>query len=239
MHVWDVLSAHDDNSPYGDVPIGEVIGSIIGTPTVGLELGCNRGATGAELKRRYPGLYYAGVEINPDAAKVAAERLDEVVTEDFLAWRGKFAVPGGKPFDLVVATDVLEHLYNPWATLRKIRPLLAPDAKVYATIPNVRNAWLMGELARGDWNYERIGLLDITHIRFFTFKSAVALFQETGYKIHSAIAIRDPRLPEIAAPTDQPIDLRMDGLTLHNVDAQAFAELTAIKFLFIAEPAPV
>lgn len=239
MHVWEVLTQPNENAQYWDTPILEVVESVTGTPSVGLEIGCNRGATGAELKRRFAGLHYIGVETCISAAAIAAERLDQVITEDFLTWTGSLQIPDARQVDLVVACDVLEHLYNPWATLKKIRGLVAPDAKVYATIPNVRNLWLLGELARGNWNYDRVGLLDITHIRFFTLKTAMEMFETTGYEIVSVTAMKDPRLPDLLPPLDQLADIRIENLTLHGLDHDAALELGAIRFLIVATPNPL
>jgi len=239
MHVWDVLTHPEESPPYGDVPVTEIVDSVTGEPTIGLEIGCNCGATGRELKRRFPSLFYVGVETCPVAATKAAERLDHVIAEDFLAWKGRLDIPGGRPVDLVVASDVLEHLYNPWATLEKIRGLLAPGAKLYATIPNIRNLWLLGELAAGRWNYERVGLLDITHIRFFTLATAKEMFQSTGYEILSVTALKDGRLPDLMPTTDQLVNIETEQMTLHKLDHDDVLELTALKFLIVASPTVV
>jgi SAM-dependent methyltransferase len=236
MHVWEVLTRSDGNTAYGDVPISEVVDSVTGTPRVGLEIGCNCGATGAELKRRFPDLHYIGVETCAAAADIAKERLDQVITEDFLAWNGSLELPEDRPVDLVVATDVLEHLYNPWGTLKKIRSILSSDARLYATIPNVRNLWLLGELAKGNWNYERVGLLDITHIRFFTLATAIQMFESTGYEVLSVMAIKDARLPDLTPPPDQLVNVQTGELTLHALDQNAVMELTTLKFLIVATP---
>lgn len=73
---------------------------------------------------------------------------------------------------------------NPWDTLRKPKPLLAPQGKVIASIPNVRYRRVLVDLVfRGDWKYTNVGILDRTHLRFFTKKGIYRLFTESGYRV--------------------------------------------------------
>jgi Flp pilus assembly protein TadD len=231
--AWRYLGAKDDDGAYTDVPIYEVIDEITEAPRTALELGCNRGATGAELKSRFPNLHYTGVEVCIEAARVAATRLDRVITEDFLGWNDTIAP---ESIDLVIATDVLEHLYDPWRTLEKIRPLLTGVARIYATIPNVRNLDLIDKLAAGDWTYSRTGLLDITHIRFFTLRTMLAMFEETGYEVVSVKAFADPTITGCALPEGMRGSISSRNVTIHNVDFDSALELSALKFLLIARP---
>ena len=120
---------------------------IAGAPRRVVELGCAGGAFGAALKARHPGAHVTGIEAGRAAAEQAATRIDRVIcgrieTTDFA---GAGFLPG--EFDTVVAADILEHLVNPWDALVRLRPFLAPDAQVVASIPNVRNALLIAALA--------------------------------------------------------------------------------------------
>ncbi|HUB94688.1 MAG TPA: methyltransferase domain-containing protein [Stellaceae bacterium] len=92
------------------------------------------------------------------------------------------AVPGDR-FDLVLALDVLEHLVDPWSAVAKIHRLLKPGGVVIASIPNVGHYSVVWPLIRGRWDYAERGLLDQTHLRFFTEASAKALITGSGLEI--------------------------------------------------------
>src|SRR5581483_8883767 len=104
-----------------------------------LEFGCAAGACGARI-RRERGAYVVGVELLPE--------------------------PG--EFDAILFADVLEHLRDPEAVIERVKPYLAPGGVIVASIPNARNASVVTMLARGDWTYQEAGLMDRTHIHFFT-----------------------------------------------------------------------
>jgi 2-polyprenyl-3-methyl-5-hydroxy-6-metoxy-1,4-benzoquinol methylase len=95
-------------------------------------------------------------------------------------------VSGTGPFDIVIAADVLEHLYDPWAMLRSIDDVLAPDGSVVASIPNTGHNSVLACLLRGDFEYRNMGLLDATHIRFFGIHNIERLFTNAGLKIIEA-----------------------------------------------------
>ncbi|MDQ3679162.1 MAG: class I SAM-dependent methyltransferase [Actinomycetota bacterium] len=173
------MSASD--TTYPDADRRNVIPLIPPTTARLLDVGCWRGAFGQELKRRNPNLFVAGVEANPAAAAVAATRLDKVVA-------GRFPedLSQERPFDCVVFNDVLEHLVDPWEALRLTRSLLADSGTVVAVIPNIRHVRaVMPLLFRGRWDYADTGLLDRTHLRFFTRATMIELFETAGYTVNS------------------------------------------------------
>lgn len=143
-----------------------------------LEVGCARGRLGQELKRQDPSRYVAGVERDPDAAQVAKERLDAVYVLDVQA-----DVPPIEPgsLDCILFGDVLEHLLDPEDVLRRYRDLLAPDGIVLISLPNVQHFSVIRGLLRGDFMYQPFGLLDSTHLRFFTSMSFAKLMLDAGF----------------------------------------------------------
>ena len=143
-----------------------------------LEVGCARGRLGHELKRQDPSRYVAGVELNADAALAAKERLDEVFVLDVQA-----EVPPADPasFDCLVFGDVLEHLVDPEDVLRRYRRLLAPGGLVLVSLPNIQHFSTVKTLLRGDFAYQPSGLLDATHLRFFTHMSFAKLLLDAGF----------------------------------------------------------
>jgi 2-polyprenyl-3-methyl-5-hydroxy-6-metoxy-1,4-benzoquinol methylase len=143
-----------------------------------LELGCGEGRLGNKLRER--GHEVHGVEYSPTAAAVAATRLDKVHCGD--AEQVPLDYPPGH-FGVLLCGDVLEHLRDPWGLLTRLRPLLAADGILVASVPNVQYFPVVLSLLRGRFEYRDDGVLDRTHLRFFTLRSARALVEQAGFEI--------------------------------------------------------
>jgi len=150
-----------------------------------LEIGCGNGANGVLAKREGKAGYYVGVELNQDAAREASEVLDlvhvgdaEVLDFDAFA-----------PFDIVIMSEVLEHLVDPWALLARLRPVLKDGAKIFASSPNIANITVLRELLRGDFDYMDAGVMDRTHLRWFTPKTYAQMFEQVGFTTLSVTPI--------------------------------------------------
>lgn len=144
-----------------------------------LDVGCGIGVFGEELKRRRCTVV-EGVEIVPEKAAEARTRLDTV-------WEGCYGssmpLPAGI-YDTIVFNDVLEHMSDPTAALAWSLKLLAREGCVVASIPNIRHFPTVWKLAvQGQWNYTDQGILDRTHLRFFTRATIGKLFSEAGYRV--------------------------------------------------------
>lgn len=147
-----------------------------------LDVGCSEGYLGEALKAF--GFDVWGVEPSAAAAATAARRLDKVFVgglEDFFASHSSAEVK----FDYLVFGDVLEHLPDPASTLARCREYLAPGGAVAASIPNIAHLSTRLMLLRGQWSYADFGLMDNTHLRFFTRSSIVGLFDQAGFKLES------------------------------------------------------
>jgi len=175
---------------YHDTPrlaLLELIGDR--APSRVLEIGCGTGATLAALKRRFAGAHTTGLERLPAAAQAAREahNADQVVQADVLdASAVDFAAAR---FDLVILSHVLEHFAEPQAVLARVRHWLAADARLLVALPNVRHlSALLPLLLRGEFDYQPSGILDRTHLRFFTRKSAERFFAEQGFVVEAAAA---------------------------------------------------
>jgi len=142
-----------------------------------LDIGCGQGAFGALLKARF-GCTVTGIEFVERAAAQAAAKLDCVLTGDAFTVAPRLE---GRLFDLVVLTDVLEHFPDPEALLRLYIPMLAPDGSFFLSIPNVRH-WsvVLPLLFRGQWSYTEQGILDQTHLHFFTRRSLMSMLNAVG-----------------------------------------------------------
>ena len=151
-----------------------------------LDVGCGPGGFGAAHRQDDPTRELWAVEVNEDVAAGAARHYDRLVVGPFPEALGG----AGKTFDCVVFNDVLEHTVDPWAVLRATVPLLAPAGVVVASIPNVRNVTVVADLVlRGKWTYRDVGILDRTHLRFFTSRSIRDLFADCGFDIEKLAGI--------------------------------------------------
>lgn len=141
-----------------------------------LEVGCGGGANLAELKRRQPACRTTGIEPHPQAARCAADRADEVAVRSVFDCEFPPAT-----FDLLILSHVLEHFARPDLVLQKVLPWLAADGRVLVALPNVRHVSVLRELVlQGDFRYRSSGLMDHTHLRWFTRRSAERLLREQG-----------------------------------------------------------
>ncbi|MGG7222413.1 class I SAM-dependent methyltransferase [Bacillus sp. ATD] len=144
-----------------------------------LEVGCAEGLFGAAVKEKINCSYY-GIESYPPAAEKAARHIDEVITEDIETLKLPFQK---NTFDYLIFGDVLEHLKDPWAVLRNLKPYVKETGSILASIPNISHISIFESLLSGKWTYTQAGLLDKTHFRFFTLHEMKKMFHETGYKI--------------------------------------------------------
>jgi len=201
-------------------------------PKCVLDVGCFCGETGARLKARYPGSHVVGIEPLEEAAEEARGKLDAVLKgklEDVDLSKGGIN-PG--TVDTVILADVLEHMYNPWQALVSLRPWLAPDGFVLASIPNIRNFAVIDELVRGDFPYAGAGILDITHIRFFSWLGVQRLFGDTGYRIEQVVLNLDPRCNSLleGLKHSAPINIDSSSLQLKNLAHEQLRELATLQF---------
>jgi SAM-dependent methyltransferase len=144
-----------------------------------LDVGCGTGRLGASLKALgIPRV--VGVELNPTAAEQARNVLDEVVVADI----ERDALPfEDASFDCIVYGDILEHLVDPWTTLLEQRRLLTSTGAVIVSIPNVAYWRNVLDVLRGRWEYTPSGMLDATHLRFFTWRGTRQLVEQAGYRV--------------------------------------------------------
>lgn len=184
----------DTPEAYYSCDRSEMLAFITGHPQTVLELGCGEGVFGAELKKRF-GCRVVGIEASESAAREAIKRLDKVLVADINAM--DFSCLEEK-FDLIVANDVLEHLSDPWGVISRIRPHIAGDGRFVASIPNMRcYKVLLNLVFKAEWQYVEAGILDRTHLRFFTRKSMQTLFDENGYTVEKVSALRPPKIKHI------------------------------------------
>lgn len=207
-----------------------------------LELGCSAGKLGEFIREKYPDAHHTGIEMNAEAAALARTRLARVIEsrlEDI-----DFAAEGIEPgtIDTFIACDVLEHLYDPWRTLLRVRPLLTADAQVALSLPNVRNLMVAAQLHNeGTWRYTPDGILDVTHIRFFTLKDIFRMLEETGYQVAHVKVNIDARYQDLYdANKGRPaVTLQVGRVKIEHLTEAELLEYCALQFIVLAHPLPV
>lgn len=144
-----------------------------------LEVGCAEGRLGTYIQNQYEAKVY-GIELFPEVANKAKKNLTDVLIGDI----EKISLPYPEQFfDHIIFGDVLEHLKDPWFVLEKVKPFLKKTGSILACIPHVGHISVLVDLLAGNWNYTKYGLLDQTHLRFFTRSTILHLFENTGYYV--------------------------------------------------------
>lgn len=182
-----------------------------------VDVGCSRGQLAKAYRASNPDCDYRGIEIDPDYAEAARQHCTAVICDDIETLADDEFLPLF-PSDCWIFADSLEHLRDPWAVLRRIRPQLRPDAQIIACIPNAQHWSVQVRLNVGELRYEKFGLLDRTHLRWFTRLTMLEMFAATGYKVIKGIPRifdeprRDQAMPAIRAlATAMGADARMAG----------------------------
>lgn len=147
-----------------------------------LEVGCGQGRSLKWLKENKDCKWTAGIEMFPEAAEKAKDHLDVLYEGNIETMDLPFK---DNSLDAILCLDVLEHLVNPWLVISKLQPLLKSGGILLTSIPNVRNfRVLLPLLFQGKWEYKEAGgIMDKTHLRFFTKESAVQLIEQAGFVI--------------------------------------------------------
>lgn len=145
-----------------------------------LDVGCGSGNTGKFLKETFNVKEVVGIELNESLSQESKNNLDKLIVGDVQTIHLPFEV---EYFDCIILADVLEHLYNPWDVMERLISFLKYDGIILASLPNVQHWTILLELLRGEWDYKKTGILDNTHIRFFTRKSIEKMFLSCGYDL--------------------------------------------------------
>ncbi len=149
-----------------------------------LDFGCHTGILGEALCIRKHCIV-TGIDNDADALEAAKTRLNDVLQLDLEepGWANKLVQARKTGFDLLLFGDVIEHTRDPLSILEEAQPLLAPKGQIIVSLPNIANLRIRFGLLRGKFDYADSGILDRTHLRFFTIKSARELVRQAGYRI--------------------------------------------------------
>ncbi len=165
----------DETSHYGRLAL------LVGHNKQVLELGCSTGYFSNALTKQF-GCTVTGVEIDKGAAQEASKVCQRVICGD-LDKPELLSVLHDSSFDVVVLSDVLEHLRDPHGLLMEIKRLLKPSGYIVASIPHVGHGSIRLSLLSGQFPYRRMGLLDDTHLKFFDRIELENLFHQSGYEL--------------------------------------------------------
>ena len=170
----------------------------VGRDKTVLDVGCATGYLAEALVMN--GCTVSGIEYAEDAAEVARPHLAELVVRDLNEVDLADAFPG-RTYDVIVFGDVLEHLIDPLRVLKSASKVLAPGGSIVISVPNVAHGSVRLALLAGEWNYSERGILDETHLKFFTYETLNALVNDAGFVIEEARStVVDALATEIQVP---------------------------------------
>ncbi len=193
-----------------------------------LDVGCAAGAMGAAMLEA-GALEVVGVEVVADAARRAREKLTAVYGFD-IEKCPELPYPDGY-FDVITFADVLEHLRDPVAVLKHLRRYVKNDGAIVCSIPNVRHeSVILPLLFNGTFKYEDAGILDRTHLRFFTLQEIYGFMRETGFEMQAP-------LQAVRSTPGQFVPLVAQMVSAVGGDGKSFAdETTVVQYVFTARP---
>lgn len=164
---------------------------LIGNNKRVLEIGCGPGSI-TKILAEQNNCQMIGLELDPEAIKKVKPFCEKVMQADLNSNDWPHLLDDLPKFDVVLAADVLEHLYDPWTALKRMVPLMNEQGCIVISLPHVGHAAVMSCLMNGDFKYGDWGLLDRTHIRFFCLKNIEDLFAQANLKIVEARYVTKP-----------------------------------------------
>ena len=196
-----------------------------------VEVGCSSGALAREFKSINPGCHYTGIEIDAGYAELS-KRYCDVTLHASIEDLSDASFTDLLPVDCWIFGDTLEHLRDPWLILGKIRAHASGACSVVACIPNAQHWSLQARLNCGALRYEDTGLLDRTHLRFFTRTTIIELFQSAGF----AVVEGKPRVFE--GPTPEILQaIRAMAIAIGTDPDQAANDALPFQYVIRAIPA--
>ncbi len=147
-----------------------------------LDVGCGYGLLSKELKKTFPKLDFYGIEHSKEASRSSQKilKLLQCNIEDIALIKRKLKT---QKFDVIIFSDVLEHLYDPVDIIKSYQSFLNQDGTIVVTVPNIANIFSRLALLFGHFNYNETGVMDKTHIRFFNKQNLKQLAKESNLQI--------------------------------------------------------
>jgi len=172
---------NEKNDNYYSLPRQDILSLINDKHKKILEIGCAFGELGKSIKRHFPEVIIDGIELNPDSRDFLLDNYNNVTIgniEDLDISK----IDNG--YDLIIFADVLEHLYDPWQILNLLREKLSENGNVIVSVPNLQSSGILFNLIiRGRFKYAESGLMDRTHIRWFTRHEINKALDDAGFQV--------------------------------------------------------
>jgi trans-aconitate methyltransferase len=223
-----------DQTPAHDRPNPDLLAAMPPAQRV-VEVGCSRGALARAFKTRHPDCHYLGIEIEPSFAAVARAHCDLVLVGDIEDLFNRGSLRSLPPAQCWVFGDTLEHLRDPWSVLRTLHPLLTADGCVCACIPNMQHWSIQLRLNGGRLAYADSGLLDRTHLRWFTRKTMLDLFTSSGFQVE-ALTPRIFAHPQNEAASQQ---IGQFARQIGHDPEEAVRDALPLQYVIRARPTPI
>ena len=196
-----------------------------------LEIGCSTGALARAYKEINSKVHYVGIEIDPRYALLAERYCDACLVQDIELVPQKFWKKTADR-DCWIFGDSLEHLKDPWSILANIRKYISADGCIVTCIPNAQHWSLQKKLSVGKFKYTESGLLDKTHLRWFTRITMIEMFEQTGF----AVDICKPRIfAEPERNTFLPVIAQMAALAGEDPQS-AVMDAIPLQYVFRVKP---
>jgi 2-polyprenyl-3-methyl-5-hydroxy-6-metoxy-1,4-benzoquinol methylase/Tfp pilus assembly protein PilF len=225
------LRHHDAKSVEGyyQHPRRELLQAIPTSARRILDVGCGAGALGKLLLEERGAEEVCGIEFMEEAYQRALGVLNRVILGNI----EELALPFEDGyFDCIICADVLEHLVDPEAVLRKLDRVLAPHGVIVISIPNARNYEVLQMLATGRWAYQEQGIMDATHLRFFTRIDLIKMIEASGMKAADVIPLNSR--PAERLPKNDDGSVTVGNIVIENVSDADYRELLTYQHLGIA-----
>ena len=235
VHVADkrriAILSQESKEAYSNHQVDWIAGFVPSDAERILDVGCKNGFLGRKLMEG-GAKEVIGIESDEVRCKKAEANLKDVICGDI----EHLEIPFEKGyFDCVVFSDALEHVRDPLSVIRNLKTYLSEKGLILACIPNVRYWGVIKMLVDGYWRYHDYGILDRDHLRFFTKKEIVSLFERAGCRISGIEETMDERYKEICGPISGEISL--GRLTLKGLTADEIGELFVTRYLIAAKKA--
>ncbi len=219
-------------TPAHSVVNQDLLGLIPPTARRVVEVGCMHGAMARAYRAKNPAVDYVGIDIDPDYAAVAASACNQALAGDIETFTPA-AFDKLFPSDCWIFGDCLEHLRDPWRIVSTIRAGIDADGCLLACIPNAQHWSVQMRLATGLFRYEDSGLMDRTHVRWFTRVTMIEMFIKAGWKIETAFSRQIPT----AAPPALMEGIKAIAQAGGADPEQAAVDANAFQYLFKVVPA--
>lgn len=222
------------STPATDIHNAQVLEAVPANVRKVVEVGTGTGALAREVLKKCPGVDYVGVEISDDYRRAATAWCSRVYLENF-EQASSALMNELRDTDVVIFADVLEHFIDPWAALSRLRAVIPDHAVIIASIPNIQHWSIQLRLMSGDFRYADTGLLDRTHLRFFTRQTIIDMFTGCGFRIEALV----PRI--FAFPQQEEMLQKIAQMSLLcGIDTQmALQDAAAFQYVVTATAEPV